>query len=147
MDSSLASSLYETPIEKFITRDVGVVRLNDPVTVAIEKYKSSPYHAVLIEDQSGKLVGLLTDGDLTKLLGASPESAVEAIATTGEIVAIKKEANLGQLLTIMNSEGTSPIARRLIPVVDDQHHPIGIVIRENLRADIAETMLQKATAV
>lgn len=144
MDQSLASSLYETPIDRFITRDVAVVRLNDPVTLAIEKYQASPNRAVLIEDQRGKLAGIITDDDLTKLLGASPDTPVEKIARTTDIVAIKKDALLGQLLAIMNSEKVNPIFRRLVPVVDDRHQPIGIVYRENLRADIAETMLQNA---
>ena len=143
MAESITSYLYKTPIEKFISKDVEVARLSDPISLVIDRYRSSRYRAVLLKDQEGRLAGLITDNDLTNLLGASPDSPVEKIATTSEIVAIRKDANLGQLLAIMN-EPTPP--RQIIPVVDDQNHPVGIVSRESLRGDIAETLLARVVA-
>jgi CBS domain-containing protein len=143
MAESITTYLYETPIEKFISKDVEVVGLDDPIKLVIDKYRSSRYRAVLLKDQQDRLAGIITDNDLTNLLGASPDSPVAQIATSGDIVAIRKDANLGQLLAIMN-EPTRP--RQIIPVVDDQNHPVGIVSRESLRGDIAEELLQRVVA-
>jgi CBS domain-containing protein len=140
---TIAAALYEEPIDKFISRDVETVRLDDPVALAASKYNASPYRAVLVEDADGRLAGLITDDDLTKLLGIPENTPVRDIATS-EVVAIKKDANMAQLFGIIKGHTPGGKPLKVVPVVDDNRHPVGIIYWEHLRADIAEAMLQKS---
>lgn len=133
----------EVPIRDFIDTAIPVVRLGDPITQATEKYKASPRQVILVENDKGALAGVITDNDLTKLMGLDDKGTVDQIATTSQVVAIKEDAQLWQLLKIMNGDNPLHTKLDMIPVVDANQRPVGIVTRERLRSSLASAMLQQ----
>jgi CBS domain-containing protein len=128
----MSANIYEEPITNYISRGVASVQVTDPISVAIDRYKSSPYQVVLVTNPDGALTGLITDNDLTKLLGMDPKDPVDRIATTSDVVAINESAQLWQLLKIMNGENPRQTRFDVIPVVDSNKRPVGVVTRDNL---------------
>jgi CBS domain-containing protein len=137
---------FEVPIRDFIDIKVPKVRLSDRVTVATEIYNASPQHVILVEDETGALAGVITDNDLTKLVGLDDQATVAQLATTTQVVAIKEDSQLGQLLKIMN--GDNPLNARLdmVPVVDGNHRPVGIVTRDRLKSSLTSTLVAQEVA-
>ncbi|HPD65387.1 MAG TPA: transaldolase family protein [Bacteroidia bacterium] len=72
-----------------IRRENPVVKLNDNITEAIKQMTSSGLGAVSVVDESGKLTGIFTDGDLRRNLGQF-----------GEQVFMKKMAELAHPLPV-----------------------------------------------
>jgi CBS domain-containing protein len=137
---------FEVPIQDFIDVKVPKVRLSDRVTVATEIYNASPQHVILVEDETGALAGIITDNDLTKLMGLDDQATVAQLATTTGVVAIKEGSQLGQLLRIMN--GDNPLNARLdmVPVVDANQRPVGIVTRDSLKSSLTSTLVAQEVA-
>ena len=122
----------EIPIQSLMTT-APVVSIDDSIETALRVYENAPLK-VLTVTKDGKLAGLITASDMTKLYKLAPDqnATVEKLATLGDVVAIKSNAQVWQLLKIMN--GGNPRGQWLneIPVVDEEFRPVGIVTREAL---------------
>jgi CBS domain-containing protein len=137
---------FDVPIRDFIDVKVPKVRLSDKVTVATEIYNASPQHVILVEDDTGALAGVITDNDLTKLMGLDDQATVAKLATTTQVVAIKEDSQLGQLLKIMNGENPLNTRLDMVPVVDANQRPVGIVTRDSLKTILTSTLVQQDAA-
>jgi CBS domain-containing protein len=122
----------EVPIQPLMTT-VPAVTVDDSVETAIRVFQSSPLK-ILTVTKDGKLAGMITANDMTKLyeLGPTQGAKVSQLATLENVVAIKSNAEVWQLLKIMN--GGNPRGQWLneIPVVDNEFRPVGIVTRDAL---------------
>lgn len=57
-----------TPIEEIMTRDPRTVNEDEPIESALAVMRAGPFRRVLVTDESGKLVGLLSMDDILSLL-------------------------------------------------------------------------------
>ncbi len=135
-------TIYDTPITDFISRGVETVKLTDPVKLAAQRYKSSPLQILLATNDDGRLAGVITDNDLTKLLDMKPDQEVRELATTHDVVAIRPDTELWQLLKIINGENARNMPLNAIPVVDEEKRPIGVVTRDSLRRLLPKTLAE-----
>ena len=124
--------MLESGITQFVVRDVVKVDNTASVDVALEKFKATPYGAVLVTDSATQaLSGIITGTDLTKLRqSTSPQTAGDLAST--EVVAIRQDAQMWQLLKIMNGENALRRQLDSLPVVDNEGKPVGIIKRERL---------------
>lgn len=138
---SITDLAYEAPIMGFVTTGVPVVKITDHIGEALEKYeRNSSNRCLLVVDAEGKLAGLVTDHDLTKLIDQARTDPVSVLIRSPEVVAVRDTANLGQLLKIMNGENPSGLKLDIVPVVDIDTRPIGVIKRGSLTADLSERL-------
>jgi CBS domain-containing protein len=138
---SITEFAYEAPVMGFITTGVPVVKLTDTVGEAATKYELNPSNrSLLVVDSDGVLAGLVTDKDLTKLIDQSRNDPVSVLISSPEVVAVRNSANLGQLLRIMNGENPSGLSLDIVPVVDGDTRPLGVIKRSSLTADLSERL-------
>lgn len=72
---------YEQELHKALGQTVGEVMSKNPISISPDKYVSDAarllherqIHRLLVEDSSGKLVGIITRGDVVRAMAASPE--------------------------------------------------------------------------
>ncbi|MBI2510649.1 MAG: CBS domain-containing protein [Opitutae bacterium] len=129
-------NVLQSGIAKFISADVPTVNIDAPVQEAVDALKNSPYGAVYAVSADRKLAGVITSCDMIKLgtSDATRPKKVSELATTTKIVGIRDDAELWQLLKIMNGENS--INKRLdrIPVVSADKKIVGVVDRRALRS-------------
>jgi CBS domain-containing protein len=118
-------------ISSFIERDVPRIENTASSEAALDRLESAPSGSVLVIDSGTNLLsGIITESDLSKARRNNPQTAGDL--ATKQIVAIRDDAQLWQLLKIMNGENA--LGRRLdsLPVVDAQGNAVGVVKREKL---------------
>ena len=109
------------------------MKATDDIKVVAEKFRNTPHRTVLVADPTtDKLAGLITSKDLTKLAEKSSGVAKD-IASSGNVVAIRNDAQVWQLLKIMNGENALGRPLDTLPVVDADGKPQGVVKRDTLR--------------
>jgi len=93
---------------------------------AVEELSASARGAVcVLEDSSGRILGILTEGDIRRhfLMGTPPEEPIKNVMTPDPKV-IQSTARLGEALDRMES-GDRQVY--VLPVVDDQNHYLGML--------------------
>ena len=82
--------------------------------------------------QDGRLMGVVSDGDLRRHMHHLMQKTAGEIATINPITVTKKQF-AAEALNIMNMRKIS-----VLVVVDDAHHPVGVIhIHDLLRAGVA----------
>jgi CBS domain-containing protein len=139
---TLEDIAYDAPIISFLTTGVPVVKLNDSVGDAVDKYQLNPSsRSVLVVNNDGKLAGLLTENDMvTQLVDRNRTDPVNVLIKSPEVVAVRDSANLRELLRIMN--GVNPTGHNLdiVPVVDRDTRPVGVIKRAALTAQLDQQL-------
>ena len=126
----------ESGIAPFVMRNVPNIENTSTVDVAVANYNATPSGSVLIVDSGTHMLsGIITGSDLTKLRHSK---TAEDLATMVGVVAIKENAQLWQLLKIMNGENALNRPLNSLPVVDVAGKPVGVVQREQLVRRLAE---------
>ncbi len=103
---------------------VPVVKQSVPLKDAILEMTSKRLGATCVVDDSGKLIGIITDGDLRRLLQKTTEVSHLTAETpmTRNPKTIRREALAAVALQEMESYNITQLV-----VVDDRHVPIGII--------------------
>ena len=93
----------------------------------------SPAHvALVVSDDTAELLGIVTPADLVKLTTA--KSALE-VATTFP-VAVNNNAQLWQALQLMNGDNSQGKTVNVLPVVDSERNPQGVLVRSRLKIQL-----------
>lgn len=134
----ISDKVLESSIAPFVVRDVPKVENTSSVDTVIASLKATPTGSVLVVDSgTQELSGIVTRTDLAKLRASQPPKNADDLATK-EVIAIKNDAQLWQLLKIMNGENALQKSLSSLPVVDADGKPVGIVRREQLIWRLAE---------
>lgn len=104
--------------------NVPVVREEVPLSDAIVEMTSKRLGATCIVDSAGKLQGIITDGDLRRLLQRTKDvtNVTAAEAMTKNPKTIRKGLLAATALEEMESYNITQLV-----VVDDKHHPVGML--------------------
>ena len=108
-----------------------------PVAAQILVNPNTPL--VVVCDQEGIAVGVISRTDIIKLLARAGSDACETSASaimTRAVISCRVEQPLQQLWTILN-----PRSLRCAPILDDEGRPLGIVHAR----DIARALLDEET--
>lgn len=141
-------------VGEVMTTDVITAASDTPVRKLVELLLGHIYRALPVVDAGGKLIGIVTSGDLVdraglrlraELLSSLDRSPLDAelrrleqsgktaaeIMTT-DVAAVRSEVDLASAARLM-------VVRRLkrLPVVDADHHLVGIVARSDILRAIA----------
>ena len=122
---NLGKRLFLQVDEMMVTgNNVPVVRREVPLSEAIVEMTSKRLGATCIVDDSGKLNGIITDGDLRRLLQRTKDitNVTAAEAMTKNPKTIRKDLLAATALEEMEEYKITQLV-----VVDDQHRPIGML--------------------
>lgn len=113
-------------------REVPLVDQSTPMSQALIEMSSKTFGCVGATDAQGRLVGIVTDGDLRRHMGADLlGQTVEAVMTAGPLT-IAGSALAAEAVRIMNERSITTLF-----VVDDDK-PVGIIrLHDCLRAGVA----------
>lgn len=142
------------PVQDIMSRELHSVRPDTPLAEAVALLLDKVYRTLPVVDETGKIVGILTDGDLlqrAKLLATSAQRELSQAEIRRELDRIRQSGQtVGQVMTVapvtVTPETTVTQAVRLmverdvkrLPVVDAAGKLIGIVSRINVLRALAE---------
>jgi predicted transcriptional regulator len=134
---SFLEKAFSSGIAPFVTYDVSRVPKTFNIQDTVASVKSAPSGSVLVIDAGTQaLSGIVTENDLAKLVGGNINSA-EDLATK-EVVAIRENAQLWQMLKIINGENILNRPLEYLPVVDAANKPVGVINRKGLQDRLAK---------
>jgi CBS-domain-containing membrane protein len=130
-------------VQDVMTVDVPLVRLEDRLEVLVEKFLSAGTHRLVVVDQNGRAVGLISDSDVVARVQPAQQAGLLAAfrkiaqppaghETAADLMsprplAAAPDLPLVDAVQLMLSEG-----RKWLVVVDAQSHPLGLVDRRIL---------------
>jgi CBS domain-containing protein len=133
------------PVRDIMSREVQTVQANTPLLEVIELLLDKGYRALPVVDEAGRVVGIVTEGDLLRkvnLLAASAQQQLTRAEMAAELrhlrridqtaarvmvpdpITVTGDVTLAQAIKLM----VEHTIKRL-PVVDDEHKLQGIVTR------------------
>jgi arabinose-5-phosphate isomerase len=105
---------------------VGVDTKIKEVLIAITRARAG---AATVVNEKGKLVGIFTDGDLRRALEKHPDVSAHRLSDLmiRNPITITSEKLIVEAARVMRGE--NPKGRKLdeLPVVDEKHHPVGML--------------------
>ncbi len=108
-----------------------VVREDDDYLTALRTITRHKLGAVSVVDQEGKLVGIITDGDVRRLMERSKGSVEELLSTpVSEIMTRTPRYTRPDVLAweaLKQMEHNKPRPIFVLPVVDREHRPVGML--------------------
>jgi CBS domain-containing protein len=124
-----------TTVGELTLTQVPTLNPSDTVEQAASAMRAVSHGCALVSD-AGKLVGIITERDLLKLLVA-PEQQQAAVGKvmTGAPRTVSAKAQLFDAVRLMDQGGY-----RRLPVVDDHQRPVGIVDVKTVIAYLVEQM-------
>jgi len=129
-------SFLQSGIKSYVQASVPMIGVDATTQEAVDALKASGYGTVYTVTPEKKLAGVITFCDLEKLSTTDalrPKSAKD-LSTDTRVVAIRENAELWQLLKIMNGENAANKRFERIPVVDSDKRLVGVVDRSSLRS-------------
>jgi CBS domain-containing protein len=138
----------EAPVHDVMSRELHTVRADTPLAEAVELLLDKAYRALPVVDEAGRIVGILTEGDLlskAKLLATSAQRELtqteiarelrqlqQAGHTVGAVmtpqpVTVPREATVAQAVGLMVEHDI-----KRLPVVDVNGNLVGMVSRVNV---------------
>lgn len=148
-DLPAAASVHDV-----MSREVHAVRPDLPLAEAVALLLDKAYRALPVVDEAGRVIGILTDGDLltrAELLATSAQRELTQAEVSGELDRIRRSGRtVGQVMTpdpvTVRPETTISeavnlmVAREVkrLPVVDADNKLLGMVSRVNVLRALAE---------
>jgi CBS domain-containing protein len=134
---SFLDKAFSSGIAPFVTYDVQKVPKTLSIKDTVDSVKTAPTGSVLVVDAGTQaLSGIVTENDLSKLMGGNVNSAADL--ATKEVVAIKDNAQLWQMLKIINGDNILKRPLDYLPVVDAANKPVGVINRKDLQDRLAK---------
>lgn len=122
---SLARELLRVKDVMHVAPEVPRVRADAPLTQVVAEMSRKGFGMTSVVDADGQLQGIITDGDLRRLLentGGMADDAVAADAMTGDPVCVEKTALATEALRLMESRRITSLL-----VVDADRRPEAVV--------------------
>ncbi len=118
-----------------------LVRAGDSLGKILSAMGSSGVGIALVVNDTGRLIGVATDGDVRRALlrGADLTESIESVVTPDPVVLGEGRGNGdAEVLRLLRSEGYQRRHPRFIPVVDGEGRPRRLVLAEELlQPDVA----------
>ena len=130
-------------VERIMSKSIVSVEMDDSLSVVKEIFDNAHFHHLLVVE-AGKLFGVISDRDLLKALSPNIGTASE---TTKDLATLNKKAH--QILTrkpiTLSPESSIYAAIEIfnnhniscIPIVDDEHQPVGLISWRDILKAIA----------
>lgn len=137
----LTADWMKAPISSLAIGPVVAVPLTGSVRDAVDRMKSHRTGAVLVTDADGRLAGIFTERDLLlRVIDPQRDWRQVPIAEymTANPETLKRNDKIAYALNFMHIGGY-----RNVPIVDDDHRPVGIVSTRHVVAWLAELFFEE----
>jgi CBS domain-containing protein len=124
-------------ISELMTPNPQSVYPTDMLSVVEEKMRNGRFRRVPVVDEAGKLLGILSDGDLREHVGYLATTRVTAAMVENPIT-ISAEAPVGSAADLMRWNKIGGL-----PVVDGEGRLVGIITESDLLLALAETAFRR----
>lgn len=135
---SSPDALLRSDIQGFVQKGTPTILDTGSVEEAISVFKSNSARAVYVLKADGSLAGVITSTDLTKLNQEKKPATALQLATSDKVIGIRQDAELWQLLKIMNGDNAARRSFEQLPVLDADNKPVGTVTKEALRVSLGD---------
>ncbi|MBC7287077.1 MAG: chloride channel protein [Armatimonadetes bacterium] len=136
--------LNELTVADAMTTDVVSVRPTQHVSEVLQLFEETKHHGFPVVDESGKLHGIVTIGDVRRaLIEGKTDAPISEIATHDLVVAFPDESLNEALLKL----GLRDVGR--LPVVSREDHTrlVGLVTRKNILSAYGRALLARHTGL
>lgn len=143
--------LRRVPLSAVMTRDPATIEEAAPLADAAEQMSAGGFRHLPVVEESGVLVGMISERDLRARLGTDERGFVDAAADalaqpvseamTPDPIALPPTATLAQALEIFADDRVGAV-----PVVDARDRPVGIVSYVDLLGAIREMSKEASRA-
>ena len=131
----IPSYVYTMDAKEFSQNAPTVVE-DQPATDAVAAMGRGGLNVVFVtKKDSPELLGIITPCDLAKI---STARTAKDLATIKDVVALRYDAKLWQLLRLLNGENSLKRQFNRIPLVDESQRLVGVVTREKLNQRMRE---------
>lgn len=131
------------PIDSLIERTFACVNEDDGFEIVLAQFIASRNPVVLVKNLEGRLSGIITSFDIARgAMRFSRDLTAKDVATLTNVLAIQRQATLAESLRILNGENINSRVLNFLPVLDADHRPIGLILRENLVRNLASLELK-----
>lgn len=117
-------------VDELMHKEIPIVHENEKMDVAIRKMLEINIGGTIVINADARLVGIITDGDLKRILLKNPQNIMTK--TVAETMTINPKTINGQSLAVDSLNLMEDNNITLLPVVDVQHKPIGILQMHDL---------------
>lgn len=135
-DDTLTTTVADRPVKQVMSRPVVAIRDVDTLDRGLQVLAIADLHHVAVVDAEGRYVGLLSDRTAAATWLHYPMEFSRLHA--GDVVdlprqpVVAEEATVREAAYTMHDCGTDAVA-----VLDEQHHPVGVLTAADLVALIA----------
>ncbi len=148
------------PVRDLMSREARTVTPATPIADAVEMLIGKTYRSLPVVDESRRIVGILTDGDLLARLGL-PDASVLSALTAAElgreldalrrsgqtvaelmvspVVTVPEDAAIVDAMRVMAAHGI-----KRLPVVDQSDRIVGVVSRVDVLRAMAQPLAREA---
>jgi CBS domain-containing protein len=133
------------PIDRLIRRPIRTLGPDASCVEAAAMMRDDRIGAVVVADDSGRVLGIVTDRDLAVRViaaGREPKGVALREIMSGEPIYLSRTRNLAQLLATMRELGV-----RRVPVVDDDGRVRGLVSFDDVLVLLADQLEDLAQVV
>jgi CBS domain-containing protein len=133
------------PIDRLIRRPVRTLGPDASCVEAAAMMRDDQIGAVVVADDSGRVLGIVTDRDLAVRViaaGREPKGVALREIMSGEPIYLSRTRNLAQLLATMRDLGV-----RRVPVVDDDGRVRGLVSFDDVLVLLADQLADLAQVI
>ncbi len=132
-------------VDELMSKRIVTVHMDDTLNVVKEIFDNSRFHHLLVVE-SEELVGVITDRDLLKAISPNLGTAAETTRDTETLSkkvhqimqrkpkTLRVKAKIYHAIEIFNNYNVS-----CIPVIDDQHKPVGIISWRDIMKTLKST--------
>ena len=134
------ADILEEPVRKYVIRDIVKLGERETVVKAAEAMKENSVESVIIVDERGAPVGILTEKDILYRVVAEGRNPAETRLTevaSKPLITVSPEITVGQAISLMLSHDI-----RRVPVVE-KGRLVGVVVMREVIGDL----VRKATPI
>ena len=136
----LRENLASEPVNRLALREPVLCAHDASVRSTIEQMRSAQLGCVIVTDDTGKPIGLFTEGSLAKLLagGTNPLGDTVSEHAAADFALVNQKDPIARVLETMERDNT-----RFVVVVDDDGGVVGLTGQKGLMEYVADHFPQQ----
>jgi signal-transduction protein with cAMP-binding, CBS, and nucleotidyltransferase domain len=143
MDRSAQTSLFLRRVRDFVSPLPPRVTPDTPCLTVVQRMREERAPWVLVIDDSGRIAGIISTGDVLHQVTFTAEASTPARAVmTQPVHTVRADLPLFRAVALMRDRGL-----RHLPVLDQQDHPQGMLLVENILSPLLGKQLSLVESI
>ncbi len=112
--------------QQVMTKRVQTLSRRTTVDEALQTFSKHEYHQMPVLSDTGKVVGMVTEGDLLRSVASGKQEHIEDIMEQ-HVICARPESEMGEVATVFMER-----REQVVPVVNERDELVGILTRGDL---------------